>query len=285
MDTQAYAFGAKLVSEFDNDVKVIFNSYNYNEKISFIRGYFDTNGSVVQSMTNPKCTLRSVDLELRKVIKELIQIPCNDTDKGIEYNHINVIEFLHILYKNADCVDYNCNYATYRSLLYCWEPNFQNDILSRKNAYTYRGEGMFFKFSKTLNNAVPPKKAHVTDTGYDLCLVEKVKEENGMIMYDTGIAVQPPLGYYFELVGRSSISKTGYIVANSIGIIDASYTGSLKVALIKINKDAPELELPARLVQLIPRQLVHLDAIEVQNLNNTTRAEGGFGSSGSGIMN
>ena len=111
-----------------------------------------------------------------------------------------------------------------------------------------------------------------------------MKEENGMILYDTGIAVQPPMGYYFELVGRSSISKTGYIVANSIGIIDASYTGSLKVALIKVNKDAPDIQLPARIVQLIPRQLIHLDAIEVEDLNDTTRAEGGFGSSGLGIM-
>ena len=101
-----------------------------------------------------------------------------------------------------------------------------------------------------------------------------------MVMYDTGIAVQPPWGYYFELVGRSSISKTGYIVANSVGIIDASYTGSLKVALIKINKDAPDLELPARLVQLIPRQLVHMEAIEVNDLAHTQRAGGGFGSTG-----
>jgi dUTP pyrophosphatase len=137
-----------------------------------------------------------------------------------------------------------------------------------------------FKFKKMHPEAIAPKKAHATDTGFDLWLVEKVKEENGMVMYDTGIAVKPPHGYYFELVGRSSISKSGYIMANSVGIIDASYRGSLKVALIKVNKEMPDLELPCRLVQLIPRQLFHLNAVEVEELDVTSRGDGGFGSSG-----
>jgi dUTP pyrophosphatase len=110
--------------------------------------------------------------------------------------------------------------------------------------------------------------------------VKKIKEDATMVLYDTGIAVQPPIGYYFELVGRSSISKTGYIVANSVGIIDASYTGSIKVALVKVWKEAQDIELPARLVQLIPRQFIHLEPKEVSEFDGTKRADGGFGSSG-----
>jgi deoxyuridine 5'-triphosphate nucleotidohydrolase len=280
METQSYTAGSKFVSEFDEDMQAIYNNYGFIEKICFVRGYFDTNGSIVPSMSRPRCLLKSNDALFRKAIQELISIPCTETEKALEYNGINVIEFLHVLYKDADCVDYNCNYATYRSLLYCWEPTFKYDASTKKGQYQYRGEEMMFKYTKTIEGAMPPSKAHVTDTGYDLCLVKKIKEENGMIMYDTGIAVQPPIGYYFELVGRSSISKTGYIVANSIGIIDASYTGSLKVALIKVVKKTPDLVLPARLVQLIPRQLIHLDAVEVSDLNTTQRAQGGFGSSG-----
>ena len=281
----AYSSGAKFVSEFDDEARDLFDAFSYVEKVSFIRGYFDTNGFVMKSMFSPKCTLRTSDKELRKVIQDIVTVPCVETERGLEYNGINVIEFLHVLYKDADYVVYNHNYASYRSLLYCWEPSFQaNKLFASQNSFQYSGEGMTFKYTKTLDNAVAPQKVHITDTGYDLCIVKKVKEENGMVLYDTGIAVQPPLGYYFELVGRSSISKTGYIVANSIGIIDASYTGSLKVALIKINKDVADIELPARIVQLIPRQLIHLDAMEVSDLNDTTRAEGGFGSSGQHVM-
>lgn len=137
-----------------------------------------------------------------------------------------------------------------------------------------------FQFKKTLPNAVAPTKAHATDSGFDLVLVEKIKEENGVVFYDTGIAVQPPPGYYFELVGRSSISKTGYMLANNIGIIDNDYRGSIKVALVKHNKDMPDLELPIRLVQIIPQIVRDITAMEVTELSDTVRGDGGFGSTG-----
>lgn len=283
MEIHAYTTGAKFNTEFDDDAQLMFDTFTNIEKVCFIRGYFDTNGNITKSISKPKVVLKTNDKKLCEIIKQVINVPCVETDKGLEYNGINVVEFLHMVYQDAEYINFNHKYAEYRTLLYCWEPSFVLKSYSEnylRNVYQYRGEGMAFKFTKTLENAVSPQKAHITDTGYDLCIVKKIKEENGMILYDTGIAVQPPLGYYFELVGRSSISKTGYIVANSIGIIDASYTGSLKVALIKVNKDAPDIQLPARIVQLIPRQLVHLDAIEVDDLNDTTRADGGFGSSG-----
>lgn len=137
-----------------------------------------------------------------------------------------------------------------------------------------------FTYKKTLDEGIPPKKANPTDSGFDLCLVKKIKEENGVHWYDTGIAVHPPHGYYFELVGRSSISKSGYMLANNIGIIDADYRGSLMVALVKVNPDAKALELPCRLVQIIPRQLHLMEAKEVAELCSTDRGTGGFGSSG-----
>ena len=136
-----------------------------------------------------------------------------------------------------------------------------------------------FRFRKTLENAVVPSKAHPEDSGFDLVLVSKIKEENGVAFYDTGIAVAPPEGYYFEVYGRSSISKSGYMLANNVGIIDSTYRGSIRVALVKVNPLASELELPCRLVQMIPRQFVHLDPVEVDSLDDTVRGEGGFGSS------
>ena len=138
-----------------------------------------------------------------------------------------------------------------------------------------------FLYKKTLPNAVSPQKAHHDDSGFDLVLIKKIKEQNGVIWYDTGIAVQPPKGYYFELVGRSSISKSGWMLANNIGIIDASYRGNIMVAMVRVVEDAPEIEIPSRLVQIIPRQLALMNPREVDELTDTLRGEGGFGSSGS----
>jgi hypothetical protein len=137
-----------------------------------------------------------------------------------------------------------------------------------------------FRFVKTLPDAVMPKKNKASDSGFDMVLVKKLKEVGKVVYYDTGIQLAPPVGWYFDLVGRSSISKTGYMLANNIGIIDQSYRGNVMVALVKIDPDAPELELPARLVQIIPRKVGHMQAIECDDLENTARGAGGFGSSG-----
>jgi dUTP pyrophosphatase len=140
-------------------------------------------------------------------------------------------------------------------------------------------------FKRTHPQAVAPSKANASDSGYDLVLVDKIKEVDGVAYYDTGIQVAPPTGFYFDLVGRSSIAKTGYMLANNIGIIDNSYRGNIIVALVKINQDMPDLVLPARLVQIIPRKVWNLPFEDIgdQDLTATARGAGGFGSSGSYI--
>ena len=99
-------------------------------------------------------------------------------------------------------------------------------------------------------------------------------------MYDSYISVQPPDGVYFEIVPRSSISKTGYILTNSIGIIDPSYRGTLKVVLTKIDDTKPDIELPNKRFQLIPRTFISnmFEVSNVDELSNTKRGDGGFGS-------
>ena len=135
-------------------------------------------------------------------------------------------------------------------------------------------------FKKTRCDAVAPFKKIKSDSGYDLTVLQRIKTIGNVELYDTGIAVKPPSGYYFDLVPRSSIIKSGYILANSVGIIDADYRGSIKVPLIKIDDTKPNLETPIRLVQLIPRKIEHFEVLEVQELDDTVRGSNGFGSSG-----
>lgn len=130
----------------------------------------------------------------------------------------------------------------------------------------------------TDNRAKMPTKAHRTDVGYDLTLIDVWKTDGDVTFYETGVIVSPPSGFYFELVPRSSLSKTGYMLANSVGIIDPDFRGSIKVPLIKITKEKPDITLPFNCVQLVLRKIDDCVFDQVDILEQTERADGGFGS-------
>lgn len=179
---------------------------------------------------------------------------------------------------------YGCNLCEVYDVLYKDSSIYKirNHDYFKKIAYDVGPQEVIpsFRFVKTLPGAVAPQKNKASDSGFDMVLIHKIKEVNGVSFYDTGIQLSPPIGWYFDLVGRSSISKTGYMLANNIGIIDQSYRGNVMVALVKVNPDVPDLELPARLVQIIPRKVWHMQAVESDKIEDTSRGAGGFGSSG-----
>lgn len=139
------------------------------------------------------------------------------------------------------------------------------------------------KVYKTAAGAVVPYKSRHSDVGYDLTLIRVHKRVNNVCtMYDTGVQIQLSRGFYGEIVPRSSLIKSGYMLANSVGIIDRSYTGNLYIAVVKVDPDAPDLELPYRGFQLIIRPQVYADIIDATGTEivNTWRDCGGFGSTG-----
>lgn len=129
-------------------------------------------------------------------------------------------------------------------------------------------------------DAILPSKGRVSDSGYDLTVVHQVKSFGPTVLYGTGISIEPPQGWYFDVVARSSIIKLGYMISNSIGVIDRAYRGEIMVPLIKLDPSAPDLALPARIAQLIPRPIVHFPFVEATGLGTTHRGAGGFGSTG-----
>lgn len=138
------------------------------------------------------------------------------------------------------------------------------------------------KIKKTHPDAVIHPRKHADDAGMDLSVVDIVKDlSNQVVMYDTGIAVEPPEGYYTEVIPRSSTSKMGITLANGTGIIDPSYRGSIKVA-IRFNErlHSPDSLIGERLVQLLIKPLHVMPVVEVDELSDTTRGDGGFGSTG-----
>lgn len=138
---------------------------------------------------------------------------------------------------------------------------------------------MEFKVVLSDPAAVIPSKAHPTDAGYDLTAIKIVKRVGDVTFYGTGVHISPPAGYYFLLYPRSSITKTGFSLANSVGVIDADYQGEIIIALR--THGGPELTLPSRVAQLVPAKIHELSAVVVKSFESTTqRGEGGFGSTG-----
>lgn len=132
-------------------------------------------------------------------------------------------------------------------------------------------------------SALLPSKSRFSDVGYDIHIIRTHKQLNQTtILYDTGIALNIPYGYYVEIVPRSSLTKTGYMLTNSMGIIDRSYRGNLYIALTKIADDAIDIQFPFRCCQLIFRKQEFMDLNEFseENVLESTRNMGGFGSTG-----
>ena len=239
-------------------------------KWDFTRGYFECSGSLhITKSGSPQVIIYGTS-NMLEYIKEFINIPCSIYSNHIKFNYINSIDFLGRLYKDSNL------YSSRKYEKFVSSIDLKNTEFGM-NPAPHKLPG--FRYAKTRQEAIPPIKNRLSDSGYDLHLMSKIKEKDGVHYYDTCIRVQPDTGYYFDLVGRSSISKTGWTLANNIGIIDCSYSGSIIVALIKTRENADELILPCKLVQIIPRNLILMEAEEVLDLDETERHEsGGLGS-------
>jgi len=128
-------------------------------------------------------------------------------------------------------------------------------------------------------NAVIPTKGTPFSIGYDLTCISVLKKIGKLTtLYDTGLRVKPPCGYYTEILPRSSLSKTGYMLSNSVGVIDPDYTGRLLISLTKVDESLPDLELPFVRCQLVLRKAEFYSMIETTDIGETERGYGGFGS-------
>lgn len=137
---------------------------------------------------------------------------------------------------------------------------------------------------KKLNpEAVIPKYAKAGDAGMDLVAISKtlteVGEDYGYLEYGTGLAFEIPEGYVGLVFPRSSISKTGAILSNSVGVIDSGYRGEV-TARFKQIPGSLEYNKGDRIAQLIIIPYPEIEFNEVEELSDTERGSGGYGSSG-----
>lgn len=97
----------------------------------------------------------------------------------------------------------------------------------------------------------------------------------------TGLFIELPLGYEAQVRPRSGLAaKNGITVLNSPGTIDADYRGEIGVILINLSKEVFVIENGERIAQLVIAKHERAQWIEVQELSDSSRGEGGFGSTG-----
>lgn len=227
----------------------------------FMRDYVEKHGSITKINNNVKLTIKDdKDDNIIKAFIEFFNIPYEKMDNTLTYSNVNIIDLLGILYKNV---------SDSKDELYLQFMNLINN------------ERPILKFLKSSPDAITPLKANYSDVGHDLSIISihSIISDPITKLYNTGIKLNIPIGYYVEIVPRSSISKSGYMLANSIGIIDCSYKGELLVALTKINQDAPDITFPFRCCQLIMRKQIFQELEEVSDIETSKRSDGGFGSS------
>lgn len=140
------------------------------------------------------------------------------------------------------------------------------------------------KIKKVTPTAQLPTKAHATDAGYDLYASScDISVPERMATYGTGIAVEIPAGYVGLVFPRSSIFKQHLSLSNSVGVIDSGYRGEImaKFNLLSDGSDTYSVyEIGDRIAQLIIMSYPEVTFEEVDELSESDRGEGGYGSSG-----
>lgn len=173
---------------------------------------------------------------------------------------------------------------------------------------------MKVKIKKLCESAVIPTYAKPGDAGMDLVATSRIFDKYGNVEYGTGLAMEIPEGYVGLIFARSSIFKQDLSLSNAVGVIDSGYRGEVKFKFKPtlsyidfgttkdihgigkesdtfdyvgiagdIQKDSIEAsiyEVGDRVGQIIILPYPHIDFEEVDNLSNTERGTGGYGSTG-----
>lgn len=137
---------------------------------------------------------------------------------------------------------------------------------------------------KRLDKDLPlPHRAHRGDAGADLCAAEDVSLAPGeRALVGTGIALALPLGTVGLIHPRSGLgAKHGISVINTPGTVDADYRGEIKVCLVNHDpRETFEVTRGMRIAQLVIQRVELVDFEEVEELDDTVRGAGGYGSTG-----
>ena len=138
---------------------------------------------------------------------------------------------------------------------------------------------MKVKFKKVHPDAKAPYQGTTGSAGWDLFAVSKEQIDDHHTNFDTGIAVEIPQGHVGLLFPRSSCYKQGMLLSNCVGVLDADFRGSIGAVFIGTHKEQC-YNVGDRICQLIVMPIPEVEFVEVDELSETERGTGGYGSTG-----
>lgn len=141
---------------------------------------------------------------------------------------------------------------------------------------------MIVKIKKLHENAVIPAYAKPGDAGLDLTATSVVTDEYGNVVYGTGLAIEIPYGYAGLLFPRSSNSKTDLYLTNHVGVVDSGYRGEIMFKYRPLDGilNSKIYQVGERVGQIVILPYPAVSFEEVEQLSDTERGEGGYGSTG-----
>ena len=142
---------------------------------------------------------------------------------------------------------------------------------------------MLVHYKHLTKYAHSPSKAHAADACYDLrASSEETINPNGFATIRTELAIRVPTGHVGLIMSRSGLaSKHGIFVLNAPGIIDAEYSGEIKIVLGNMGKKTYLVERGDKMAQFMMQPLMQLNLLRGDDMIwSGTRGDNGFGSSG-----
>jgi len=141
---------------------------------------------------------------------------------------------------------------------------------------------MEIRIKKLNEKAIIPTSGSPYSAGYDIYSLEDLEVEAGeTVLAKTGLALEIPEGYFGAVYARSGLaSKKGLRPANCVGVIDSDYRGELIVALHNDSEKTQKVVQGDRIAQLVITPYLSVEFKETEELSETKRQSGGFGSTG-----
>ena len=138
------------------------------------------------------------------------------------------------------------------------------------------------KVKKLSEKAILPSIAHPGDAGMDLFSIEnKILESGRSYLVKTGISIQLPKNTEAQIRPRSGLAlKHTIALTNTPGTIDEGYRGEIGVIMINHGRENFEITEGMKIAQMVIKPIYEVKITEVNDLSDTSRGEGGFGSTG-----
>lgn len=260
-DGNLYISNSNIGKDLELGLELSENTINFK---LYVQGYINTDYERY-TLDTQSFSFDSLDNSANKKLLDISKTKGEVKDNKLIFTNHNIVDFLAFIFSEnvSELIPYTC-YSEYFNLI------------NQQQYYP-----LTLKYYRKSKEAVPISKTRFTDSGYDLTLIRETERKgHTYIKYETDIIVEPPIGYYVDVVPRSSFSKSGHVLLNSVGIIDSTYNGGIGIVLAKVDEKVPDLQLPFKGFQIILRKMEfsHLKECDLSELVSTDRGTGGFGS-------